>query len=699
MTNYTIKTKASSQIFTEKFLSNALGSAKAVNSAVFDKNGRLYIGTDKGIMYSDGGRFTKLPGIYASVPAVCALPDCGVIFSSGNDIFKASGDKIIPVQTLEASVTEIKSNGSDIFAISAKTLFKYNGEIFENVQDIDYEAARALSVTPDGEAYISTDEVIMRLFGKRPRFGNMVTSITNNPKTTFRALAADSLGSIWCGADEGLYIFDGKSEWVAPNDLPAFPKCRIDLIEFGKDNIYVGTPYGLYIVNGENTRFYGSGRYLTGNQVTCVAVSADESVIWVGTDNGLSRIEMKKMTLAEKAQHFENMMPIFHREGYYTQRVETSNGDIFNTGHPQITDNDGLYTADYVAFMSLKYAVTGDEQCKNSAKESMKALLKLQNMTGVKGFPARAYRRPGEDRFGDGDIEWHLTSDEIGDVEWKGETSSDELVGHYFGSCWYYDLCADEDEKAEIAQSVKNITDHILTHGYTLCDADGLPTTWAHFGPEELNHDNCWCWEKGVNSLELISFLLITHHMTGEKKYLDLKNELASKNHYAMNVLTYKRDDAHSNNIDDRLTLYIATHLLRLETDSTILKYVKLGIRRHYEYIIDEYHPYFTFIFAFANGGSHAPLNEAVRVLEEYPIDRRFYKIDNSIRPDVVLDERVKLFGERDHAKYPFPASERITGELHSTGRELKRFDETSVSVPTPWLLSYWMGVYLGYIE
>gem|GEM_PF-4753053 len=73
--------------------------------------------------------------------------------------------------------------------------------------------------------------------------------------------------------------------------------------------------------------------------------------------------------------------------------------------------------------------------------------------------------------------------------------------------------------------------------------------------------------------------------------------------------------------------------------------------------------------------------------------------MDNSLRPDVEAEERVKLFGEGEHARLPFPASERITGELHSTGRRLICCDETSVSVPTPWLLSYYMGLYLGYIE
>jgi|GEM_PF-6347699 len=159
----------------------------------------------------------------------------------------------------------------------------------------------------------------MRLFGKRARFGNMMPCMTNTPETVFRCLESDSLGMLWCGSDDGLYIFDGKSEWTAPPELSAFPKCRIDVIEFGKENIYIGTPFGLYVANGENTRFYGSGRYLPHSSVNCIAVSGDETVVWVGTDNGLSRIEKKSMTLFEKAEYFESMLPLFCREDYYTR--------------------------------------------------------------------------------------------------------------------------------------------------------------------------------------------------------------------------------------------------------------------------------------------------------------------------------------------------------------------------------------------
>ena len=200
-------------------------------------------------------------------------------------------------------------------------------------------------------------------------------------------------------------------------------------------------------------------------------------------------------TLSRKEEYYRSVVPFFDRDGYVTRRVGTTPGD-FSSGRVQITDNDGLFSADWIVSESIRYALTGDAEARNHAKRSMEALWKLETVSGIPGFPARAVRRPGEEGFGNGHCEWHLTEDERGPVEWKGETSSDELVGHFFASAWYFDLCADEAEKKTIAENLGAILTHVLEHDWTLHDADGKPTSWAHFGPDDLNADESWSWEK-----------------------------------------------------------------------------------------------------------------------------------------------------------------------------------------------------------
>ena len=47
--SYQLHLQPSAQIFAAKYRSNCLGGAERVNCAVFDANGRLYVGTDKGV--------------------------------------------------------------------------------------------------------------------------------------------------------------------------------------------------------------------------------------------------------------------------------------------------------------------------------------------------------------------------------------------------------------------------------------------------------------------------------------------------------------------------------------------------------------------------------------------------------------------------------------------------------------------------
>ena len=165
-----------------------------------------------------------------------------------------------------------------------------------------------------------------------------------------------------------------------------------------------------------------------------------------------------------------------------------------------------------------------------------------------------------------------------------------------------------------------------------------------------------------------------------------------------MNVSVYKKDDAHSCHIDDRLGFYSITHLLRLEKDPALLRYVKLALRRHYEYEKKEHSPYFSFVYAWATGG-HADLDEAVRSLEEYPLDPRVYGIRNSIRPDVPLEPDTVRFGEPPHALNALPTCERVMDCLCYSPFELDEYktDDHMIS-PSSWLLAYWFGRYAGLI-
>lgn len=685
------------QVQAKKYVSNHLAAATRANALAFTDGGTLFCGTDKGLLYLEGARFVALLGDFGEVSSLCPLPGGGMLAATGNRVLSVGKDcRFSGSVSFPSPVVSLKSGGNRVYALTQDGIYIYENGDFRFLEEISFPGASALAVAPTGEPYVRTDAGLMLLHGKRLRWSSMMPGMTGTPDVPVCCMQADGLGMLWLGTSDGVYIYDGKNEWAAPSVLPALVRCPIRALAFGsKGETCLGTDAGLYIADGERTRFFGCSRYLPGDRVYDIAVSPTGE-IWAACENGLAVLSFAEMTLEEKAAYYESLLPAFIREGFLTSRWGTRCGDPA-TGFVSITDNDGLYTADQVASQSLRYAVTGDADALEKARTSMNALLRLHTVTGIPGFPARAWRRPGESRYGDGNPEWHAAADENGPLEWKGETSSDELVGHYYALCWYYDLCADGAEKTRIADALQKVTDHILSHGYTLCDADGLPTTWAHFGPGDLNAVAKWYWEKGVNSLELLSFLRITYHMTGEKRYLNELYRLAADEHYAMNLLYYKRDDAHSCHIDDRLCFYIVTHLLRLETDETLLRCIKLGVRAHYEYIQFENCPFYAFIAGLA-GNKHADLNAAAQVLEDYPLDLRCYTVRNSIRADIETEPRAAAFGEAPHAKLPLPAGERVTGHLLVNAMQLDDADRGGLLSPVSWLHCYWLGRYLGYL-
>ena len=113
-------------------------------------------------------------------------------------------------------------------------------------------------------------------------------------------------------------------------------------------------------------------------------------------------------------------------------------------------DNDGEYTGGYLVMESFRYAATGDEDARLKARKAFDFLCYLQTVTETEGFfartivpadwtevhdPNRTYSEQQkadalvrDPRYKAVETRWHKSSD--GEWLWKGDTSSDEMVGH-----------------------------------------------------------------------------------------------------------------------------------------------------------------------------------------------------------------------------------------------------------------------------
>lgn len=511
---------------------------------------------------------------------------------------------------------------------------------------------------------------------------------------------------VWFHNQLHLISRDGFSEVMLESFPP--PLQHFHCGSVGADGtVWLGGRQGAVCLRHGSWEYYGGPRYLPADEVVDLAAD-DEGGAWIATSAGLSRIERVSLTLEQKAARFEEQVRARHcREGYVSTCQLASAGDLERYTY-YASDNDGLWTALYVAAQCFRYAVTGSEEAKRRAWQSTTALLDLERRTPISGFPARALVREGEDIIKSRG-EWHRTEtwhapgekepgpSPDGPWEWKGDTSSDELDGHYFALSIFYDLVADEPQKREIREVVERITDHLIDNDFLLIDLDGQPTRWGVFSPRYLN--GSWEPERGLNSLSILSHLRTAHHICGHGRYLDAARELIEEHHYAINTLNQKiLPPGDVNHSDDELAFLCYYPLLRYETNPDLRHLYLLSLERSWQIERPERNPLWNFIYGSLTGNP-CDVENAARTLGEIPLDLVKWPVRNSHRNDIICAPKTGRFGEVQCID-PLPADERAGEKWNSNPYRLDGGgDGTSEEDATHFLLPYWLGRYRELLE
>lgn len=421
--------------------------------------------------------------------------------------------------------------------------------------------------------------------------------------------------------------------------------------------------------------------------------------VWIKTKTGVSHIAFDASTLAEKARHYDHLTETFHvRKGFIARSVLTTPGDI-TTATNSDTDNDGLWTTMHIAAQAYRYAATGDEDARSKALRGLHALMRLETIDPIPGFYARTYRTFDEPLPHQDNGEWHPVGD--GKTEWKGDTSSDETVGHYYGYSLYFDLVADEAEKDSIRSYVRLITDYMIDNDYELLDIDGKPTRWGRWSEDyydSLEGD----YEKALRSLELLSFLKTAYHITGDEKYQTAYMDRVDKG-YAQFTLEYRRwgsEEFEINFSDDELYFLSVYPLLKYEDDPALRTIYLDGLRYTWTQVQPESNALWNYISASLGAGPLTdPLkDDAIRALERSPNNLIRWRVTNSHRTDVRLiqspDRHGRGFLTRALAPDERPLHKHNGNPYQADGGNGGR----EMMEPTYWLLPYWMARYYGWL-
>ena len=691
-----------------------------VKAVAFDGEA-LYIAEPEYLIEYSKGNLKKVPAKISNL-----FSRKGKLYASvGNALAEVKKGKIKKIAEFDSPVIDISvALDGSMWLITESTLYRQDDGEFVEIVDLPDQtvclAALDNKAKYDETVYVgSAVEGLLSMKGKRRHWAELMPDVTGVLSKKINCIAIDALGHLWVGSDEGLNIYDGKNYWFNGNDFYSVPAGKFNDMFFAADGKkYFATDTGIITLIEGKLSYYSFGAWLMHPTVTKITVSDNGSIAAV-TPRGISLITYSYMTLEEKAARVEEISEKYfvRNEGYHVGRSFEKYGDM-DSGILLNSDNDGLFTGLYCASQCFRYKATGDKKARENAKRAVEAMIKLTEVTGKSGFTARATRYSNEPNFGTGDREeWHICEDNP-DCEWLGETSSDEMTGHYYAYGLYYDLVADKNEKKKIAEVVKKITDHILENNFHLADIDGIPTTWANWEPELLNNDDRWFYERGTNSLEILSFLKTTYHVTGDKKYDDVFNMLINKHHYAMNLMQYKIEDGHVAHIDDQLDFVNIYPLLMYTENEAHKEIFKMGLTHHWAYERVERSPFFNIVYGSLTNNK-CDIEEAAKSLSEMNLDFIRWPVYNSYRKDIVWDTEQEAEGIPPQLKYPVEYSSRAlvnydgnqfvcdSGSEEFVNINSKEVNRTSTLpgvgadgkgtiMPYVYLLPYWMGRYHG---
>ncbi len=564
-----------------------------------------------------------------------------------------------------------------------------------------------------------------------------------------RAVTYDAQGRLWFGVLAGLGCRQPDGTWEFYEGKDGLPYNRFTCATADRDGVWFGTEKGAIGFHSDRWRYRQGRRWLIDDHVTALH-SDPKGNLWIGTQKGVTQIRFQPMTLQAKAAVYEaEVETLIKRTPFgYTSPVSLPAPGDRSTARRSDNDNDGLWTSMYGAGQCFAFAATHNPDSGKRAKAAFEALRFLQVVTqggepaAPKGYVARSIRSTDDPDPNIGRIErdrarqasvdrlwkayeprWPRSAD--GKWYWKGDTSSDELDGHYFFYPLYHDLVAQtEAEKERVRQVVRDLTDHLIAHDYNLTDHDGKPTRWGIFNPESLNHDINWSVERGLNSLSLLSYLTVASHLTGDSKYEARLSELKSRHAYATNAMVPKiqRGIGSGNHSDDEMAFMSFYNLLQYSSDEHLKHQLRKAFHQYWTLEQPELNPFFNFAFAACALGesftdpwgdhSLAPwpewLNQSLDTLRAFPLDRANWAHSNSHRLDIVRlprQQAVDAFDEADATRglrvngLVLPVDERYFNHWNTDPFRLDYGGNgTGLGCGTVFLLPYYMGLYHGFI-
>lgn len=558
---------------------------------------------------------------------------------------------------------------------------------------------------------------------------------------------------------------DSKPDFTSKYPLP-FAKKDITAVKNYGDVYWLASSKGVarYCESEkeeyDKVMYFSADRDLKDNNV--LSLCGNENEIWIKTETAVSHIELRVMSMEEKANVLlDETISIVERLGMVSQRGLMAPWDKTAPKPYSHSDNDGGFTAAFCMGEIFHYAVlkrekdADDEETKRIraiAMRSLEACLLLMFISGRgDGFVARTYVTTADPVPDDGlffrkqngtatvlDTTFSREKGYVGktcdasvpvpdrlaklyreagftddDIIYKGDTSSDETTLHLM--CYYFAhlIFGEEDKELDelIKTAVSGLTEHIIRNGYELHDFHGGPTSWAKWSESYFTDGIGWC-DAPLNANEVLMYLKLANAVCGEnEKWTSEFKKLIEKGYADLGVHHYDRAFASSipSGCDVDEDLMYGDHMLAsltffglalMEKDEELRKvYHESWLNWRETSIAREHHPIYDLPYKAAY-----PEKE----INGEKIKMWFYRHNSSaLAASVSLDERRDVAAKEciagyKHTSYLLPPDERAISKYDRDSLHYVNEEsggKNTVETCAPYTLPYWLGRYFGILK
>ncbi|CAF1268095.1 unnamed protein product [Adineta steineri] len=438
------------------------------------------------------------------------------------------------------------------------------------------------------------------------------------------------------------------------------------------------------------------------------------------SSKGLSVLRFEMWTLAKKVEHFQAFFnqPNRHEKYGLVSSCRMSSWGDSRTCVKGATNSDALWTAMYVSSQSFRYKVTQDKAVKVAAWKIFEAVEVLNKITGISGYPARSFAKRTDFPYAP---QWY-PSPVYPTLQYQGDTSSDQIAGYEFAFPLVHDLLAEtETEKIRAYTLLFNMTTHILTHDWYLVGENHTYTTWGIWNPIFVNDDWGFLDDRGLNSLQILAFLLQTYAYSGDEMFLDGAELLVESYQYDANLINPKMIAVCDEDFSDDQLAYLSDFNLiyaidtiatttrlstvqkaraKLITDN-LLEHMRIGLDLTQSGQLNQTRHLFSRPSAFPfDFDCNSLLNDGVWQMQRWPLE--LINWPQYIIDRLDIQQNFPAYcGDRPQSLQMLPPDERLIHKWSFSVYDLSLFEQDGLSEedPVAFLISYWAMRYFNLLE